>query len=299
MFLILIFLVLLLSGCTKSPPVIEAQLVSANRIIEKTVTLPPPELSMAYRLENNHNPALLHAYQEYLKTGITKTIETDQFVQFPYNSGSQPIIAANVLELTVVSLEPGEQVTSVSCGDPSRWSFSLAYSGSNKTRQAHVMLKPAKANISTDFFITTDRRAYILKLVSNSNGKYVREVRFWYPQLVQNDLDHSHRDSVITQFSKVEINHLNFNYQITPNHPIPSWTPIRVFDDGTHTYIQFPNRINSSDLPVLFVKNANTQEIVNYRFKNPYFVVDKIFRNAELISGIGRQQQRVMIWNKL
>jgi type IV secretion system protein VirB9 len=73
--------------------------------------------------------------------------------------------------------------------------------------------------------------------------------------------------------------------------------PQRVFDDGAHTYIQFPLTVAANDLPVLFVQNGNAQEMVNYRVKSPYFVVDKVFAQAVLISGVGKQQQRVAIVN--
>src|SRR5260221_2093156 len=92
---------------------------------------------MAYHLTTGSSPALINAYQHYQQTGVAKTIETEQFIQFPYNAGSQPLIAASVLELTVISLEPGEQVNSVSSGDPLRWSYSLVYSGSGDSRHAH------------------------------------------------------------------------------------------------------------------------------------------------------------------
>lgn len=300
----LLLICFLFSGCTenKNSSLIEP----ANRVIEKTVTIPPPQLVMKYQLESGVNPGLEKAYQYYMKTGIAKTVETDQFIQFPYDSGSQPIVSANVFDLSVISLEPGEQVSSVSCGDPTRWSYSLAYSGTEQSRQAHIMVKPAKANISTDFFITTDRRAYNLKLFSNDNGKYIREVRFWYPQIIQNNWNsYNHekqqqrqQNPVIAEFNQVNLDHLNFSYQLQSKQPWPTWGPIRAFDDGTHTYIQFSNQISSMDLPALFVKTADNHEIVNYRFKNPYLVIDKIFKTAVLLSGVGHAQQQVIIINK-
>lgn len=285
---------------TMDPP-----LAPTNRVIEKTVTIPPPELAMVYHLNAGNNPALIKAYQEYQKTGEAKTVETEQFVQFPYDVGSQPIIAASTLELTVISLEDGEQVTSVSSGDPLRWSYSLAYSGDGDTRQAHIMIKPAKANTGTDFFITTDKRAYLLKLVATANGKYTRNVRFWYPQTIQNDWQKyniekqadSDQNPVIAELPNVDVSQLNFNYQLELKTSKPVWIPEHVFDDGVHTYIQIPAKVSAGDLPVLFVQNNDQQEMVNYRVKMPYFVVDKVFSKAVLISGVGRQQQRVGIIN--
>lgn len=292
----------LLMGCHSNPS-ITPPLEPANRVVEKTVTIPPPDLAMHYHLQDGNNPALDKAYQQYIKTGEAKTIETDQFVQFPYNAGSQPLISASVMELTVISLEPGEQVGSVSSGDPSRWSYSLAYSGNKDSRQAHVLIKPSKPNIGTDFFITTDRRAYLLKLVASNNGKYVRDVRFWYPETLQpgwqryneQKQTESAKNPVVAEFPNLDITQLNFNYKLAPTAPIPTWIPKQIFDDGVHTYIQFPSNIIAEDLPVLFIQNEDIQEMVNYRVKTPYFVVDKVFQKAVLISGSGRKQQRVTL----
>jgi P-type conjugative transfer protein TrbG len=290
-------------GCTTKPPVTELPLTPANHVVEKTVEIPPPALSMVYHLTSANNPALLKAYQLYQKTGAAKTIETEQFVQFPYDVGAQPVINASILELTVISLENGETVNSVSSGDPLRWSYSLVYSGEADSRQAHVLLKPAKSNISTDLFITTDRRAYLLKLVSTANGKYVREVRFWYPDAIkanwsQYNLEKTAEkksETVVSELPSIDVSQLNFNYRWKIQRKPPAWAPLRVFDDGVHTYIQLAPSVSSSDLPALFVENDHTREIVNYRVKMPYFVIDKIFSKAVMISGVGRNQQRVTI----
>ena len=300
--LMLFFLVFLLS-CADNHAISDPHLAGANRIIEKTVAIPPPSLSVVYHLTSASNPALLKAYQEYQKSGAAKTIETDQFVQFPYDVGAQPVITASVFELTVISLENGEQVNSVSSGDPLRWSYSLVYSGTGDSRQAHVMIKPTKSHISTDLFITTDRRAYLLKMVAATNGKYVREVRFWYPETIKNNWQQYNleqttqktADNIVAELPSIDASQLNFNYKLVLSGRAPAWTPQRVFDDGIHTYIQLSPAVASGDLPALFVQNGNTQEIVNYRVKMPYFVVDKLFSKAVLISGVGRRQQRLTI----
>lgn len=277
-FCLLSLMAIVFTGC--SPVHTEAQNIS-----QKTSSSPSSELTAA-QLTSGKDPALSKAYHEYQKTGVPKTIETDQFIQFPYDAGFQPIIAASILELTVISLEPGEQVSSVSSGDPLRWSYSLVYSGSGAQRQAHVLIKPAKIAMSTDFFITTDRRAYLLKITSTPSAKSNREVRFWYPDK---------QSVLIAELPNIDINQLNFHYQLELTGQKPSWLPIRVFDDGTHTYVEMPSEITSKDLPVLFVANGNSKEIVNYRFKTPYFIVDKIFAKAILLSGVGREQQQVII----
>lgn len=152
-------------------------------------------------------------------------------------------------------------------------------------------------------FITTDRRAYLLKLVSSADGKYVREVRFWYPDIIKNkwqeynfeQATQKNADQKVAELPTIDATQLNFNYKLTFNGAKPVWTPQRVFDDGVHTYIQLSAEVASHDLPALFIQNSDTREIVNYRVKMPYFVVDKIFTKAVMISGVGRRQQVVTI----
>ncbi len=241
--------------------------------------------------------ALDSIYQHYLKTGQAKNIVTDGFVQFAYGVNAQPIISTHPLELTVISLEPGEQVTNVSSGDPMRWSYSLAYSGEGNNKQAHVMVKPSENQIATDLVIMTDRRFYTLKLVATNNGKYIRDVRFWYPesvkaQFLQYQTQQSH---TIAQLPSLNLSELNFNYQIKSAFfdKTPSWKPQQVFDDGRHTFIQF--REMSQEKPALFIKQGKELQLVNYRVQAPYYIVDRIFDEAMLISGVNRAKQQITI----
>lgn len=292
----------ILAGCAEQQT---APLPTTRQVVERPVAIPAPDIKMNYRFSYDSNPALKKAYQQYLRTGKAPDITTEGFKQFAYGIGNQPIIAASPLELTVISLEPGEKVTNVSSGDPLRWSYSLAYSGQDKTRQAHVMVKPSQQDISTDLVITTDKRMYTLKMTTDKDGKYVRDVRFWYPQEMQDFWNNYNQEQMqkltnssgtIAEMPNINLNNLNFGYRITHNGwNTPYWQPVRVFDDGVHTYIQFSPAVNARDLPALFVVNGNKQELVNYRSKPPYFVVDKLFNKAVLITGAGSTQKVVTI----
>jgi type IV secretion system protein VirB9 len=297
-----------LGGCASAVPTTET-FTPATHVIEKPIFIHPPTLKMDYQLTNQSNPTLEHAYQQYLHTGNAPNIVTPDLEQFAYNIAFEPLIAASPLLMTIISLEPGENVTNVSSGDPLRWSYSMAYSGKGDLRQAQILVKPSFPNISTNFAITTDKRLYKLKIVSKQNGEDVRNVSFWYPDEIQAFWDNVNKaqsqqvekGDTITDFPNLDVNHLNFNYRIKPAcgwfHSAPRWTPVRVFDDGTHTYIQFPAIVYHRDLPVLFVLNGHTEELVNYRSKPPYFVVDKVFQQAVLVLGVGSQQAKVTLTN--
>ena len=73
------------------------------------------------------------------------------------------------------------------------------------------------------------------------------------------------------------------------------WKPVRAFDDGSHVYVQMPARMKSSEAPALLINAGSGTQMVNYRVKGNYYVVDRLFSDAILVSGVGRDQDRVTI----
>ena len=90
-----------------------------------------------------------------------------------------------------------------------------------------------------------------------------------------------------TVASGVSLDQLHFGYRIEPQRDrSPRWRPIRVFDDGLKTYIQFPTNMAATDAPPLFlVGEGGKAELVNYRYLNGYYVVDRLIDVAELRLG--------------
>lgn len=91
----------------------------------------------------------------------------------------------------------------------------------------------------------------------------------------------------------VAVERLNFNYGIEGD--TPAWRPVRAFDDGAQVFIEFPPELESTEAPPLFVIGASGKpELVNYRKRGRYYVVDRLFGAAELRLG-GKRQQVVRI----
>lgn len=85
------------------------------------------------------------------------------------------------------------------------------------------------------------------------------------------------------------IDQLNFDYAITGDRT--SWRPVRAFDDGRRTYVEFPPTLVTGELPPLFIVGPDgTAELVNYRLRGRFYVVDRLFDAAELRLGMKRQQ---------
>lgn len=294
--LVLIFI----SGCTTlAKPA--AVFIPAKQIVAS----PPVEAVPAqrqYHLSYGSDPVLEQAFARYLKSGKAPNIVSKGFVNFAYSPTNAPIINTIPLEETVISLEPGEKFENISTGDPSRWSYSVATSGQGTFLQQNILIKPSAPDISTSMVITTNKRIYNLRLLSGSNpdSSSMHTVRFWYPNEMQAAAEEDSSDAMNTA-ADVALNHLNFDYQLSSpsGYSLPNWKPTRVFDDGIHTYIQFPVTMASTDMPVLFVLRGKANELVNYRYQSPYFVVDKIFKQAVLILGVGRAQTRLLITNKM
>ena len=84
---------------------------------------------------------------------------------------------------------------------------------------------------------------------------------------------------------------LKFRYEIDGDKP--HWRPLRAFDDGRKVYIQFPARIDQGEAPPLFVVSSEGEtQLVNYRVKGRYYVVDRLFARAEL--RLGEKDQQVV-----
>ncbi|MCY1358064.1 P-type conjugative transfer protein TrbG [compost metagenome] len=82
----------------------------------------------------------------------------------------------------------------------------------------------------------------------------------------------------------LRLEQLRFRYAISGSNP--PWKPLRAFDDGQKVYIQFPGGIAQGELPPLFVIGPEGDgQLVNYRFRSPYYIVDRLFGAAELRLG--------------
>lgn len=78
----------------------------------------------------------------------------------------------------------------------------------------------------------------------------------------------------------------NLRFRYARSGSQPAWKPLRAFDDGQKVYNQFPAGIAQGELPPLIVIDAERDgQLVNYRFRPPYYIVDRPFGAAELRLG--------------
>ena len=86
----------------------------------------------------------------------------------------------------------------------------------------------------------------------------------------------------------LQIDQLHFDYAVTGDQP--AWRPLRAFDDGRQTFIEFPASLGVGEAPPLFLVDARgNAQLVNYRVQGRYYVVDRLFDTAELRLGLKHQ----------
>lgn len=213
---------------------------------------------------------------------------------WPYSPAALYQIYSSPGRVTDIALEAGERLNDVSVSDPVRWIVGDTKSGSGVAERIHLIVKPTRADLKANLVITTDRRTYYAELRSEPDT-WMASVSWDYPLARLRHLQAANfeREAAAPLATGIQVEQLKFRYKITGDKP--SWRPVRAFDDGVKVYIQFPNGIEQGELPPLFViGSAGETQLVNYRVRSPYYIVDRLFGAAELRLG-GKKVRTVRI----
>lgn len=226
----------------------------------------------------------------------------DGAINYVYSNGQIQVVCA-VLQVCDIALQPGENVNNINTGDP-RFSVEPAITGSGAAQRLHLIVKPLDVGLDTSLVVTTDRRTYHFRLKSTRN-RFMPFISFTYPEDAQAKWDaiRSHEqkqlsDNTIPQTGEY-LGNLDFNYSVSGS---ASWKPVRVYNDGKKTIIQFPKTLSSGETPVLLVvrkegglfSKDETQQ-VNLRTQGDRTIVDGLFDKAYLVIGVGSSQEKVTI----
>lgn len=208
---------------------------------------------------------------------------------------SEPSVVAVPMLISDIELEAGELVQDILVGDSQRWLVETGASGTVRGTVEHVFVKPIDAGLVTSLVITTNRRVYHIKLISRKSG-HTPYISFLYPEQAlaikrqaqkQQEWQIAHVNN-----TSVDMGGLNFNYKIQGR---AAWRPTQVYDNGRQLYIKLSERVSMGEIPVLLVMHGSQETLVNYRYNNHTFEVDGVFDKIVLISGVGRQQEKITI----
>ena len=261
----------------------------------------PEALTLAQRWQSDAPPVIL---------------SPEGRVLFAYGQ-SRPTIVCAIFTVCDLALEPGEIVEAVNIGDSQRWDIVQARSGSGDAVRDHIVIKPLSAGIRTTLFVGTDRRSYMIELVG-SESEAMSQVGFLYGgaraaggsgttaggsdiELLPPPPRPAPPPTMIPVASapvgdEIVGDNLDFDYRIGGDR-VP-WRPVRVFDDGRRTFIDFdPERIDGRELPVFLVNDTDARgAMINYRYDTRgRIVVDGLFDRGTLMLGKGRGARKVSI----
>ena len=214
---------------------------------------------------------------------------------YDFEPGRLYTVHASPHFLTAITLRPGEKLISKAAGDTIRWVLGETVQGAGASQQVIVMVKPIRGNLRTNIILTTDQRTYLLDARSYEGDTYTSVISWNYPQEQLREAQAARAaeaQSVVA--SGLTIDRLHFGYDVRTIHSRkPSWQPIRVFDDGLKTYIQFPTNMAATEAPPLFLIGSDKQvQLVNYRYRGGYYSVDRLIDVAEL--RLGEKNQTVV-----
>lgn len=200
----------------------------------------------------------------------------DSTMVFSYSPTQLYKIYCKVGYLTDLQFKKGEAITYVGGGDTSKW----AIDKSEIDGIPHMYIKPINPNSTTNIIVNTTKHSY--QIIANTSDWYNPMVSWSYAAEDIFAAQQQQQRDDRTYTANLGVNHvedLNFGYEIKGN---ADWKPSRVFDDGDKTYIQFERM--SKKAPMLYIKEARKKGIslVNYRIKDNYYIVDKVFKQAEL-----------------
>ncbi len=173
-----------------------------------------------------------------------------------------------------------EEIINISIGDTTSWQI---------VPNGHrIFLKPIESNATTNMTLITNKRTYYFELYAEE-ATNIRDpgmafnVKFLYPELEQeNNIKITNNHNVLPDTSAPE--NLNFNYMISGSEEI---APIKIYDDGEFTYMQFRNK--NKTIPAIFSVDENLLEsIVNYRLDPHHknlIIIEQVFQKYTLRSG--------------
>ena len=293
-----------LAGCHAPPTVyLEAKRVPDNPpplVKEVPVPMAVPQWRRLpeTRSVSDTQTATTQRVIEDANRSATQGPTRDGFIQavqtYDYVPGMVYQVIASPGHVTTIQLRAGEQLLAKVSGDTAQWMVGDTHSGSGDETRTLVIVKPVKPDIQTNLVISTNERVYQIDLQSAS-GVYHSAVQWTYPADFAHQLADAQRQQIHAAEAMIDpavkLSDLDFGYRIHSHGKAPDWMPRRVFTDGHKTYIAFPKDLDAKDAPPLFVLGRRGEaQLVNYRVRRDYYIVDQVIRQAELRLGQSPQQ---------
>ena len=202
-----------------------------------------------------------------------------RFKTYMYNPNDVYKYTGYYLHQAYIEFEKDETVQTISLGDPTPWATSVL--------QNRLFLKPIDKYPQTNMTVITSKRTYYFEMDALEADSFNESeipffIRFIYPTTSDKNIVKFNVTAIRDDYPNLsDLSKYNFNYEFAGSSEI---APIKVFDDGTFTYMEF--KINNSEIPAIFSVNEKGYEtLVNFRIVEEYIVIEQVSAQFTLRSG--------------
>jgi type IV secretion system protein VirB9 len=316
LFLILIMLCFLSSGCAggqakldvnNDEPLIQLPADAAAHLQgqgqdDQSVDFEDISLSDKKRLHMLTDRAEIEKEtNKFVKKGQADIItRPDGTFVFPYGL-IEATLTTKKMFFSQIILEEGEKVTNAVAGDTTRWQVVPRYIGDADNYTPVILIKPFFGGLQTNLSIITNKRDYNIVICSVDSGDYMERMAFYYPQDRADGLNVGlppGGNDTASSAPKINIENIRHDFVLKGDRRL-SWFPKDVFEDGQKVYIKMPATVSRSELPVFMAMDATGQtEVVNYRYRRPYFVIDTLFTHGVLVLGTDKYRKVIEIFKQ-
>jgi type IV secretion system protein VirB9 len=169
-----------------------------------------------------------------------------------------------------LEFDGGESFVGLGSGDVEALAF--------EAQGNHLFIKPKAMNVRTNLTVLTTRRTYHFEYVAGSqrsdadSREMVYALRFQYPKsAMPPDATALSVNTALEHRSDSQVH--NADYWFCGSDQLQ---PLRAWDDGVHTHLQFNPRI---EMPAVFVRNDDTSEsLLNFSIDGNEVVIHRVAR---------------------
>ena len=209
--------------------------------------------------------------------------EDARLLEIEYDQNKIVSIESRALVQTTISFSEDEVIENVAIGDSQSWQVTP-----NK-RADLLFLKPLADDAKTNLTVVTSKRTYLFDLSASPRNQPIYLLSFVYPELEaarQAELrqiqqaNASEMAAANDPFAVIDPEQLNFSWQKRGDQ---SLYPVRVFDDGRVTFLNWPP---DRTIPAILVKDLDgTEGPVNFTVRGQTIVVQGVPRELVLRYG--------------
>ncbi|ABC62739.1 TrbG/VirB9 family P-type conjugative transfer protein [Erythrobacter litoralis] len=210
--------------------------------------------------------------------------QDSRLVEVLYDPSRVVTIEGRTKVQATIKFGDNESIENVAIGDSTAWQVTP-----NK-RANLLFVKPLEATAKTNMTVVTNKHTYLFDLIASPRANPLYVLSFTYPEEPEDEQDAQlaatgeanplEVAAATDPYAVIDPATLNWSWAKDGD---PALFPLRAFDDGEATFLEWDTR---TPVPAILVKNVEGEEgPVNFTVRGNTIVVDGVPREIILRSG--------------